>query len=133
MRFPLRSLAVLSAGVLSICAIVSATTVANAQASQSTNLANAMSKAAAVPGDTVAIPGPLRSFLRMAGISQEVTPPEVLPMLARNVFLHGYEEGKETEFLILIDRYLHHSSILHDPSLPSLDAYPPEYEANRTQ
>jgi hypothetical protein len=43
----------------------------------------------------------------MAGISQEVTPPEVLPMLARNVFLHGYENGKATEFLILIDRYLH--------------------------
>lgn len=43
----------------------------------------------------------------MAGISQEVTLPQVLPMLARNVFLHGYENGKETEFLILIDRYLH--------------------------
>lgn len=53
------------------------------------------------------IPGPLRSFLRMAGISQEVSKQEVLPMLARNVFLHGYENGKETEFLILIDRYLH--------------------------
>ena len=27
---------------------------------------------------TVAIPGPLRSFLRMAGISQKVTPEEVM-------------------------------------------------------
>lgn len=42
----------------------------------------------------------------MAGISQEVTPKEVLPMLARNVFLHGYENGRQTEFLILIERYV---------------------------
>lgn len=28
-------------------------------------------------------------------------------MLARNVFLHGYDNGRATEFLILIDRYLH--------------------------
>src|SRR6516164_1610888 len=40
---------------------------------------------------TVAIPGPLRSFLRMAGISQKVAPDEVLPLLARNVFQRGYE------------------------------------------
>lgn len=57
--------------------------------------------------ETVTIPGPLRSFLRMSGISQEIVPDEVLPMLARNVFLHGYENGRTTEFLILIDRYLH--------------------------
>lgn len=43
----------------------------------------------------------------MTGISQEVVPSQVLPMLARNVFLRGYENNKETEFLILIDRYLH--------------------------
>src|SRR6266568_672409 len=39
----------------------------------------------------VAIPGPLRSFLRMAGISQKVSPEEVMPLLARNVFVLGYE------------------------------------------
>ncbi|MFP5250276.1 MAG: hypothetical protein ACLGP3_10670, partial [Acidobacteriota bacterium] len=43
----------------------------------------------------------------MAGISQEVAPDEILPMLARNVFLHGYDNGRETEFLALLDRYLH--------------------------
>jgi hypothetical protein len=30
------------------------------------------------------IAGPLRSFLRMAGISQKITPEEVLPLLSRN-------------------------------------------------
>lgn len=52
------------------------------------------------------IPGPLRSFLRMAGISQKVSPGDVLPLLARNVYLRGYEGGNETEFLILLDRYV---------------------------
>jgi hypothetical protein len=56
---------------------------------------------------SVIIPGPLRSFLRMAGISQKVSPDNVLPLLARNVYLHGYNQGAPTEFLILIDRYVH--------------------------
>lgn len=56
---------------------------------------------------SVIIPGPLRSFLRMAGISQKVSPSNVLPLLARNVYLHGYNQGTPTEFLILIDRYVH--------------------------
>ena len=58
------------------------------------------------PAQTITIPGPLRSFLRMAGISQEIPTVDVLPMLARNVFLHGYESGRETEYLVLVQRYL---------------------------
>ena len=58
----------------------------------------------------VAIPGPLRSFLRMAGISQKVSPEEVMPLLARNVFVLGYErgwpKGRPSEFLILLTRYV---------------------------
>jgi len=63
--------------------------------------------------DTVAaqpqsvIPGPQRSFLRMAGISQKVAPEEVLPLLSRNVFIEGYEgASRPTEFLILLRRYV---------------------------
>jgi hypothetical protein len=53
------------------------------------------------------IPGPLRSFLRMAGISQKITPEEVLPLLSRNVFMQGYQGTKtQTEFLILLKRYV---------------------------
>ena len=56
------------------------------------------------------IPGPLRSFLRMAGISQKVSPEEVAPLLAHGVFLQGYQgsqtKGRPTEFLILLRRYV---------------------------
>ena len=55
---------------------------------------------------SVAIPGPLRSFLRMAGISQKVSPEEVMPLLARNVFALGYDRGRRSEFLILLTRYV---------------------------
>ncbi len=63
-------------------------------------------------GTQVSIPGPLHSFLRMAGISQKVSADEVLPLLARNVSVRGYiqerpdKPGKQTEFLILVKRYL---------------------------
>ena len=53
------------------------------------------------------IPGPQRSFLRLAGISQKITPEEVLPLLSRNVFTEGYEGStRPTEFLILLRRYV---------------------------
>ncbi|HWE48441.1 MAG TPA: hypothetical protein VG273_01545 [Bryobacteraceae bacterium] len=62
--------------------------------------------------ETITIPGPLRSFARMAAISQDLEPDELLPALARNIVLNGYqttrgsEELEETEFLKLIHRYL---------------------------
>src|SRR5258708_18532159 len=43
----------------------------------------------------------------MAGISQGIPAEEVLPMLARNVALLGYRDGKETEYLVLVNRYVH--------------------------
>jgi hypothetical protein len=62
------------------------------------------------PTQTIAIPGPLRSFLRMAAISQKVSPEEIAPLLARNIFLLGYEgsqnQARETEYLILLNRYV---------------------------
>jgi len=59
------------------------------------------------PSAEFLIPGPLRSFLRMAGISQKIAPEQVLPLLSRNVFMEGYESSKkETEFLILLSRYV---------------------------
>jgi len=61
----------------------------------------------------VTIAGPLRSFLRMAGISQKVSPDEVMPLLTRNVFLRGYSgQGlslRPTEFLLLLRRYVQQS------------------------
>ncbi|MGE5204647.1 MAG: hypothetical protein ACM3PW_03465 [Chlamydiota bacterium] len=60
---------------------------------------------------TTTIPGPLYSFLRMAAISRQVPPEDVLPLLARNVVTHGYEgwqdrPGSPTEFLVLLSRYV---------------------------
>jgi hypothetical protein len=42
----------------------------------------------------------------MAAISQKVSPDEVLPLLARNVSVQGYQDGRPTEFLILLRRYM---------------------------
>jgi len=58
--------------------------------------------------EEVTIPGPLRSFLRMAAISQKVSPEEVLPLLSRNVVVSGFQggSGKPTEFLILLNWYM---------------------------
>ena len=56
------------------------------------------------PMTEVAIPGPLRSFLRMAGISQQVSAAELMPMIARKAYLQGYVQGRPSEFLLLIQR-----------------------------
>jgi hypothetical protein len=43
----------------------------------------------------------------MAGISQKVTPEEVLPLLSRNVFTQGFQGSSQaTEFLVLLRRYV---------------------------
>ncbi|HZR56614.1 MAG TPA: hypothetical protein VFA74_07060 [Terriglobales bacterium] len=79
------------------------------------------SKSEASQGTTI-IPGPMRSFLRMAGISQKVSPDEILPLLTRNVFSQGYEgwreSGRPTEFLVLLNRYVHQARELSDLAGP---------------
>lgn len=69
---------------------------------------------AAVPDSwpTTTIPGPFRSFARMAAISGEAAPEDVLPALARNVVTNGYQAShsndalEQTEYLKLVHRYL---------------------------
>jgi hypothetical protein len=57
--------------------------------------------------EQVVIPGPLRSFLRMAAISREVPPEDVIPLLSHNVFSLGYVAGNEpTEYLVLLAGYV---------------------------
>jgi hypothetical protein len=60
------------------------------------------------------IPGPLRSFLRMASISQQAPLADVLPLLARNVYTHGYQDSRQTEYLILLTRYVNQAEELRD-------------------
>src|ERR1700741_598386 len=74
-------------------------------------------------GASVAVPGPLRSFLRMAGISQKVPPSDVLPLLSRNIFLEGYEGpvsgSRQTEFLVLLIRYVQQAKDLAELAGPN--------------
>jgi hypothetical protein len=111
MKFPLRS-HIFCAAVLLCLAAYSPACAARAihDSSQPAIIpTEALDDAASTsqPPETIVIPGPLRSFLRMAGVSQEVSIDEVLPTLARNAALYGYQGGRETEYLILVSRYIH--------------------------
>ena len=111
MNLPLRTTFVLAAGLLCLqtCAALSA---AKPPLPDSTPVAKGAASHAddsqlSASTDKIDIPGPLRPLMRMAGISQDVGPADILPLLARNVSLWGYENQKPTEFLVLIDRYVH--------------------------
>ena len=114
MKPPLRLLACL---LLSIflsgfsCWPGSASAASAAPQSPGSGAAQGAAAGAANSSSEVRLPGPLRSFLRLAGISQKVAPEEVLPFLARNIVVHGYEDarqkdGKPNEFLVLLKRYI---------------------------
>jgi hypothetical protein len=72
------------------------------------------------PWPTVAIPGPLRSFARMAAMPPETNPDEILTALARNIVTNGYqashsnEELEQTEYLKLVHRYVSQARELQD-------------------
>jgi hypothetical protein len=108
-KFPLCLFVLVAASVFSCCLLSHAGDFADSPV-----LNPSEATATSSPGDgpvaassEFMIPGPLRSFLRMAGISQKIAPEEVMPLLSRNVFMQGYEgPGKQTEFLILLSRYV---------------------------
>ncbi len=60
----------------------------------------------------VSIPGPIRSFSRMAALSPDLSPSEVIGALARNIVTNGYQAAnnnealEQTEYLKLVVRYL---------------------------
>ena len=59
----------------------------------------------------VTVPGPLSSFARIAALSPDLAPEELLPALARNVVTNGYEASgnealQQTEYLRLLIRYI---------------------------
>ncbi len=61
---------------------------------------------------TIEIPGPLHSFARMAALSPDLAPTDLLPALARNIVTSGYQASsgnealEQTEYLKLVFRYL---------------------------
>ena len=79
---------------------------------QQSSAAQPKSDASADAAPSITISGPLRSFLRMAGLSQAVAPNEVLPTLSHTVVLQGYQLGRPTEFLVLLRRYVRQSNEL---------------------
>ena len=72
----------------------------------------AASPASEQPATIIEIPGPLRSFARMAALAPDLAPQDLLPALARNVVTNGYQalsssEGlDQTEYLKLVIRYM---------------------------
>jgi len=52
------------------------------------------------------IPGPLRSFQRMAGISSKAAPEEILTLLAHEMNTRGYVGTRPSEYLIQLRLYL---------------------------
>src|SRR5438128_2696410 len=108
--------------VLSFSLLPCYLTPANAQ-TETSNGISADNQSAAISnlgqtsaGNEITIPGPLRSFERMAGVSQKVVPAQVLPLLTRNVYVQGYvgwqDNGTPTEFLILLGRYVNQAKEL---------------------
>ena len=61
---------------------------------------------------TIPIPGPLRSFARMAALSPDLATDDLLSALARNIVTNGYQASssnealEQTEYLKLVVRYL---------------------------
>jgi len=68
--------------------------------------------AGGIQKQSIPIPGPIRSFARMAALSADIQPDNILAALARNVVTNGYQAShsnelmEETEYLKLVQRYL---------------------------
>ena len=60
----------------------------------------------------ISIPGPLRSFARMAALSPDLSPDDLSSGLARNIVTNGYQASAssdsldQTEYLKLVFRYM---------------------------
>lgn len=116
MQFSLRRVAILLlvTGASSLVASAQAPAQATPATAEVTQNQSANGQASEVT--EIAIPGPLRSFERMAGISQKISPEQVMPLLTRNVYVQGYigwkDNGTPTEFLILLGRYVNQAKEL---------------------
>ena len=86
----------------------------------------------------VYIPGPLRSFARMAAISGDSDPEGVLPALARNIVTNGFQASRsnealeETEYLKLVHRYISQARELEKLAGPDKILKVPACESTQT-
>jgi hypothetical protein len=122
MQFPFRFPAVLS-GVVLLLTIPALTTSAQVATSSPPTDSKSAPRNDDQSSSSIVIHGPLRSFLRMAGISQQASLAEAMPLFARNVYVQGYvgwrDRSTPTEFLILLGRYVNQSKELSELAGPS--------------
>jgi len=112
---------------------------ADEQSAQDVPAATPAAEAAGSPSHeawpTATIPGPMRSFARMAAILPEAKAADILPALARNIVTNGYQAShsnealEQTEYLKLLHRYLAQARELdklagdqHTIQIPNCDA-----------
>ncbi|HVW10666.1 MAG TPA: hypothetical protein VHC90_18890 [Bryobacteraceae bacterium] len=87
---------------------------------------------------SITIPGPYRSFARMAALSQDAGPADILPALARNVITGGYQAShgsdqlEATEYLKLLQRYLSQVKELDQLAGPEHVIKVPQCESTQT-
>ncbi|HVY94791.1 MAG TPA: hypothetical protein VHA14_18640, partial [Bryobacteraceae bacterium] len=93
---------------------------------------------AAASYQTITIPGPYRSFARMAALSQDAGPADILPALARNIITGGYQASRgsdqleATEYLKLVQRYLSQVKELDQLAGPEHVIKVPQCESTQT-
>jgi len=83
------------------------------------------------------VPGLFNSFLRMAALSTDLEPKQLLPALARNIVTGGYrsirgESLEKTEYLKLIERYLSQARELAQLAGPEGKIVIPACESSET-
>ncbi len=81
------------------------------RAAGGSDLPGSIARQKAAQYSVAVIPGPLASFARMAALTPDLSPEELLPALARNVVTNGYEASgnealEQTEYLRLLIRYI---------------------------
>jgi len=90
------------------------------------------------PYGSTQIPGPLYSFRRMAALSSDQEPEELLPALARNVMTSGYRASRgpqgleQTEYLKLLLQYLDQARELEQFAGPDQVIDVPACESEQT-
>jgi hypothetical protein len=91
-----------------------------------------------LPMQPIYIPGPMRGFSRMAALSPDLPPPDVMAALTRNVVMNGYhavggsEALEQTEYLKLVFRYLSQARELEKFAGESRKINLPECDSSQT-
>ncbi len=94
--------------------------------------------ASALPMELIFVPGPMRGFARMAALSPDLAPEDVMSALTRNVVMNGYhavggsEALEQTEYLKLVLRYLSQARELEKFAGESRQIQLPECDSPQT-